>query len=111
MTKQEARALLQSLMEKVDVLCEQIDQDEDQGLARQRYSEIKTELEQIVLPLRVSSNFDKAPHVVQTFVFPALNEALLEFATPKGGKITDLLIQQLYNASTQINYYLFQLKD
>lgn len=111
MNKQEACDLLQSLRDQIDVLCEQIDQDDDPDQARQRYSQIKTDLEQIVFPLRVSSNFDKATHVVQAFVFPALNQALLEFATPKGGKITDVRTQQLYNVSTELNYYHEQLKD
>lgn len=108
MNKMELEERLSYFRDAFDQLASQID-DGDHEKAREAYSNMKTELENIVLPLRVFSRLEKSPHLVQTFLYPALNDALMELAFPKGSKINIQLEQAIYSASAQINYYIHQL--
>ena len=110
MTNQEALDTLQDYSKQIKKLCEEIELAGDTDFLRERYDQIKLSLEQFVFPLRVSSRLNKAPEVVQYFVFPALNEALLEFTFPKGSRLTPELLQQLYSADGQLEYWLHQLR-
>jgi hypothetical protein len=109
MNKPELEKQLIQFLGMLDQLTTLID-DKETEQARELYAQVKSALEEVVLPLRTSTHFDRAPHLVQAFLYPSLNEALLELTFPKGSKINSELEQTIYNAKASISYYIDQLQ-